>query len=397
MSKNTIKINLDKIADVVAGQSPKSIYYSSNEGVPFLQGNRTFGNLYPRVDTYTKKVTKLARKGDVLISVRAPVGDLNFAHCDLCIGRGLASMRAKNGDNNFVYYAIKFNLKKLLKKGTGTTFDSINKDTLEDLEIIIPETEIDRFKISKTLSALDSKIELNNRINSELEKMAKTLYDYWFVQFDFPDCNGKPYKSSGGAMVWNAELKRAIPKGWEVKKMKELVIFEKGIEPGSAEYKNYKVNENYLKFYRVGNIDGDTATFIDASKKKYVFVREHNVLVTFDGSVGKVGFGINGLISSGIRKIHSNFLDDSFIYFLFNDNRIVNIIHQYAKGSIILHASQAIDHLNFVFNEKVITQFSALSQPIFAKMIKNKLQNQTLANLRNWLLPMLMNGQIKVT
>jgi type I restriction enzyme S subunit len=350
MSKNTIKINLDKIADVVAGQSPKSIYYSSNEGVPFLQGNRTFGNLYPRVDTYTKKVTKLARKGDVLISVRAPVGDLNFAHCDLCIGRGLASMRAKNGDNNFVYYAIKFNLKKLLKKGTGTTFDSINKDTLEDLEIIIPETEIDRFKISKTLSSLDAKIELNNQINSELEKMAKTLYDYWFVQFDFPDCNGKPYKSSGGAMVWNAELKRAIPAGWEVKKMKELVIFEKGIEPGSAEYKNYKVNENYLKFYRVGNIDGDTATFIDASKKKYVFVREHNVLVTFDGSVGKVGFGINGLISSGIRKIHSNFLDDSFIYFLFNDNRIVNIIHQYAKGSIILHASQAIDHLNFVFN-----------------------------------------------
>jgi len=227
--------------------------------------------------------------------------------------------------------------------------------------------------------------------------MAKTLYDNWFVQFDFPDENGKPNKSSGGAMVWNAELKRAIPAGWEVKKMKELVIFEKGIEPGSAEYKNYKVNENYLKFYRVGNIDGDTATFIDASKKKYVFVREHNVLVTFDGSVGKVGFGINGLISSGIRKIHSNFLDDSFIYFLFNDNRIVNIIHQYAKGSIILHASQAIDHLNFVFNEKVITQFSALSQPIFAKMIKNKLQNQTLANLRNWLLPMLMNGQIKVT
>ena len=116
MSKNTIKINLDKIADIVAGQSPKSIYYSSNEGVPFLQGNRTFGGLYPTIDTYTKKVTKLARKGDLLISVRAPVGDLNFAHCDLCIGRGLAGIRAKNGDNNFVYYALKFNLKKLLKR-----------------------------------------------------------------------------------------------------------------------------------------------------------------------------------------------------------------------------------------------------------------------------------------
>ena len=399
MSKNTIKINLDKIADIVAGQSPKSIYYSSNEGVPFLQGNRTFGGLYPTIDTYTKKVTKLARKGDLLISVRAPVGDLNFAHCDLCIGRGLAGIRAKNGDNNFVYYALKFNLKKLLKKGTGTTFDSINKDTLEDLEIIIPETEVDRFKISKTLSNIDAKIELNNRINAELEKMAKTLYDYWFVQFDFPDANGKPYKSSGGKMVWNNELKREIPTGWEVLQLSNKLIFEKGVEPGSAKYTAKKETMNHIKFIRIGDIENnDSSIFIDNSDKKYATVNEKDVLVTFDGSVGKVAFGFEGAYSSGLRKIYDKFglIDNSLIYFLFKDERLIKTIHKYATGSILLHAGASINNLKIPYDEEKYLQFQNIIKPFFSKMVMNNQQNQTLAELRDWLLPMLMNGQVKV-
>ena len=99
MSKKFFSLKLSQISDVIAGQSPESNYYSNVEGVPFLQGNRTFGSLYPTIDSYTSKVTKWAKKGDVLMSVRAPVGDLNIAPCDLCIGRGLASIRARNGNN----------------------------------------------------------------------------------------------------------------------------------------------------------------------------------------------------------------------------------------------------------------------------------------------------------
>ena len=126
--------------------------YSKVDGIPFLQGNRTFGNLYPTIDTYTNKVTKLAKKGDVLMSVRAPVGDLNFAPCDLCIGRGLASIIAKDGENEFIYYALKYNINTLLKQGNGTTFDSVNKDIVNDLELIIPELVVDRQNATKILT-----------------------------------------------------------------------------------------------------------------------------------------------------------------------------------------------------------------------------------------------------
>ena len=100
MNANIVK--LSELATIVAGQSPESKYYNNISGTPFLQGNRTFGTKYPSIDTYTTKVTKLAHKGDVLMSVRAPVGDINIANRDICIGRGLASIRAKDNDNDFI-------------------------------------------------------------------------------------------------------------------------------------------------------------------------------------------------------------------------------------------------------------------------------------------------------
>ena len=132
-------VTLKNIANITAGQSPESSYYSSENGMPFLQGNRTFGLKYPTIDTYTSKITKIAKKGEVLMSVRAPVGDLNIANQDICIGRGLISLNAKDGDNEFLYYALKSNMKKNINKGNGTTYDSITIDVVKDAKINIPE------------------------------------------------------------------------------------------------------------------------------------------------------------------------------------------------------------------------------------------------------------------
>ena len=156
-------VKLSELTNVVSGQSPKSEYYSNNEGIPFLQGNRTFGLKYPMIDTYTKKSTKLAKKGEVLISVRAPVGDLNIAPCDLCIGRGLASLNSKINDNEFLFYALKYNIRNLLKQGTGTTYSSVNRDIINEFNLIIPSDENTWKDISSLLSSLDKKIELNNK------------------------------------------------------------------------------------------------------------------------------------------------------------------------------------------------------------------------------------------
>ncbi len=304
-----------------------------------------------------------------------------------------------NHDSNYIYYALKNNYKLLRNAASGSTaLPLLNKTDFDLLEIAIHNSKKSQQKIAYVLSALDAKIELNNRINAELEKMAKTIYDYWFVQFDFPDANGKPYKSSGGAMVWNEELKREIPEGWEVLQLSNKLTFEKGIEPGSAQYKEKKESINHIKFIRVGDIENYSSIFVDNSQKKYATVNEKDVLVTFDGSVGKVAFGFEGAYSGGLRKIYdkSGLIDSSLIYFIFKDERLIKTIHKYATGSILLHAGASINNLKISFNEKKYLEFQNIIKPFFYKMMINKKQNQTLAELRDWLLPMLMNGQIKV-
>ena len=252
--------------------------------------------------------------------------------------------------------------------------------------------------IGKLLSSLDSKIELNNRINAELEAMAKTLYDYWFVQFDFPDKNGKPYKTSGGKMVWNEELKREIPEGWEALKLSSKFTFEKGIEPGSAEYVEQKESIYHVNFIRVGDVDGSSAIFIDTRQKNYSMVLERDVLVTFDGSVGKVAFGLEGAYSGGLRKIYDNsgVIDNSVIYYIFKDERIIRTIHKYATGSILLHAGSSINILTIPYNEIRYLEYQNIIKSSYNKMVMNKKENRRLTELRDWLLPMLMNGQVKI-
>jgi type I restriction enzyme S subunit len=138
----------------------------------------------------------------------------------------------KGNNSKYIFYLIK-NL-KLNNQGTGSGVPTMNRNHLHPLKIKAHKDVQVQQKIAAVLSALDSKIELNNRINAELEAMAKTLYDYWFVQFDFPNAKGKPYKSSGGKMVWNKELKRNIPYGWGVGVISNIVMNTKeGVEAGA--------------------------------------------------------------------------------------------------------------------------------------------------------------------
>lgn len=164
-----MKYRLEEIVDITMGQSPKSEYYNTKkEGYPFLQGNRTFGFKYPTFDTYTTAVTKLAKAGDVIMSVRAPVGDLNITYVDMCLGRGVCSLRMKNGNQSFLYYMMKYYNSHLLKKESGTVFGSVNKNDISRLEVDIPEDLNHQNKIARYLEMLDDKIEVNNAINNNL-------------------------------------------------------------------------------------------------------------------------------------------------------------------------------------------------------------------------------------
>ena len=166
------KCRLGSIANIIMGQSPKGTSYNNKgDGKAFLQGNKTFGRLYPTIDTWTTEPKKIAKKDSILMSVRAPVGDLNIANEEICIGRGLCSIEMKNGNNQYLLYLLKNSIDEIKRKASGTIFDSINKTELEEIEIIDFNEEIQN-KIIKVLSKIDEKIELNNKINSDLFELS---------------------------------------------------------------------------------------------------------------------------------------------------------------------------------------------------------------------------------
>ena len=179
------------------------------------------------------------RNGDTLLAKITPClenGKTAFVNClqEDEIGFGSTEfivLRAKeNIDERFLYYlSISPEFRKQaisLMEGTSGR-KRVNENALKISDFLIPDFEEQR-KIANILSAIDDKIQINNQINHELEAMAKALYDYWFMQFDFPDQNGKPYKSSGGKMVYNPELKREIPEGWGVEKLKYFLTIKNG-------------------------------------------------------------------------------------------------------------------------------------------------------------------------
>ena len=164
------KVQLKDIADIVMGQSPKSQFYNTDgKGIPFLQGVRTFGENYPIIDTYTTSFNREANVGEILFSVRAPVGRVNWATKRIAIGRGLAAIRVKERYSpNYLYYLFKKIGEHLDSLATGTVFTSINKKELSELSIDIPASVVDQERVANYLKKIDLKIEKNNQINDNL-------------------------------------------------------------------------------------------------------------------------------------------------------------------------------------------------------------------------------------
>jgi len=414
------KILLKEIVNVIAGQSPESIYYNNNgDGMPFLQGNRTFGRLYPFIDTWTNKITKRANAGDILISVRAPVGDLNISNQEICIGRGIAALAPKNVSNRFVFYCLKYNLKTLLSSSSGTTFSSVNRSDLENLELVVPEKK-NWEQIIKILSALDDKIEVNNKINAELEAMAKTLYDYWFVQFDFPNEDSKPYKSSGGKMVYNKTLKREIPEGWEVTVFNDWIKQTK-----TGDWGKENIVGNYTaRVYCVRGADINGLNGKGEVKAPERFILQNNlskklepndfIIEISGGSPTQSTARIALLTKESFDRFDTDVVCSNFCKavtlkdeaFAFNFQQEWQRL--YDAGVFFGFEGKTSGIKNFLFesfmesyhivkpNKDLVLRYSSIAKELEKKKQSNLKQNQELAQLRDWLLPMLMNGQISV-
>lgn len=300
-------------------------------------------------------------------------------------------------DSKFIYYSLFQDsfFDYVMSGAKGSKMPRGDKNQVMNFEIPnIPLTT--QQKIAGVLSALDDKIALNKRESARLEVLARAIYDYWFVQFDFPDSEGKPYKASGGQMVLSEELKREIPAGWEVKKLGEILNFQKGTEPGAKSYLDTR-EENTVPFYRVGDIDSQPSIFIKYNCDLKI-AKIGDILVTFDGSVGKMGIDIEGAYSSGLQKIFdpSNKIGNATVWAIFLDSRIKATIEKYATGSVLKHASSSIPHLIIPYNPEIFTVFNVQVKPLFDKIQHNAIESRKLAALRDELLPLLMNGQVRV-
>jgi len=300
-------------------------------------------------------------------------------------------------DIKYIYYYVHLNREYLARIAVGATVKSLRLDHLINFPLAIPTLK-EQKTIVKILSDLDEKIELNQQMNKTLEEIGKTLFKRWFVDFEFPNEQGIPYKSSGGEMVYNEELKKEIPNGSQIIRLKDQLTFERGIEPGSAIYENSKT-ENNIRFIRVSDLNNDNSTTFIPLELATSKVIESDVLLSLDASVGIVRIGYNGSFSSGIRKIYDNCnkLSNALIYFLLKSEDIQNTINQYANGTTILHAGKSIEFMNFVIpNEKMLDKFKTQITPIFNQILYNIKENKQLADTRDLLLPKLMSGKIRV-
>jgi type I restriction enzyme S subunit len=180
----------------------------------------------------------LFKPNTIAISKSGTIGRLGILKAEMCGNRAVINIDVNDSiaDLHYIFYLLKYKRKEIIRKAEGSIQKNLYVSALETISLNHNDKKVQQ-KISNALLKLDAKIQANNQINVELESMAKTLYDYWFVQFDFPNENGKPYKSSGGKMFWNEELKREIPYGWEVCKVEKLLLKESSqIKTPSSEY-----------------------------------------------------------------------------------------------------------------------------------------------------------------
>ncbi len=294
----------------------------------------------------------------------------------------------------YLYY--RFKIIDFLRYNEATGVPSLKTDTLNRIPLRIHLDTVTQQKIASVLSSLDAKIELNNRINAELEAMAKTLYDYWFVQFDFPNAEGKPYKSSGGAMVWSEELKREIPEGWEAGELKDIANITMGQSPPGE---TYNEQGNGMIFFQ-GCTDFGTRfpSVRQFTTSPTRFAKKGDILLSVRAPVGTINIAKEDCcIGRGLASMNSKNGFDTFLYGVLRNLKQIfdrRNVDGTTFGSItkddLLSLLVVIPEIN------ILTTYQEIINPAFEKQNEIAIENQQLAHLRDWLLPMLMNGQVVV-
>ncbi|MFA7405701.1 MAG: restriction endonuclease subunit S, partial [Pelobacteraceae bacterium] len=325
----------------------------------------------------------LVKAGDIVYSRRGDITQkalIRKTEAGYFCGTGCLLIRpGANIDPEFLTYHLSApsNISWIINQAVGATMPNLNTSILSKAPLSVPNKTTQQ-KIAAVLSAFDAKIELNNHINAELEAMAKTLYNYWFVQFDFPDKNGKPYKSSGGKMVWNKELKREIPAGWDSVTINQLLTKESATNKISSSdillegsIPIIDQSTDYIAGYT-----NDESSRIKCEVPRIIFGDHTRILKLINFDFARGADGTQTMLSNSVRMPQCLFYHTMLKIDLSN--------YGYAR-----HYKFLKDQRIILPDESIAQKYNGLAHTYYELIRQNIFENQHLSSLRDWLLPML--------
>ena len=303
---------------------------------------------------------------------------------------------ARDGyDIDYVKYSLELSLQHLKRIAQGSQTKFLTMQILDSFRVVDIPYNAQRHLIG-SIREVDSKISLNTCICAELESMAKTLYDYWFTQFDFPDENGKPYRSSGGEMVWNDQLNLEIPKGWNVGQLSDIANIAMGQSPAGE---TYNENGNGMIFYQ-GCTDFGTRfpvprVYTTAPTR---FAKSGDILMSVRAPVGTLNVAIEDCsIGRGLAALNSIIGSQLYLWYtLAGFKQLFNVLDGNGTTFGSITKDTLYETKVAIPNPVLVKSFEEIVQPIEQKIRIIEEENRELTKLRDWLLPMLMNGQATV-
>lgn len=414
------KYALSSLYDMSSGIS--STKEQVGHGSPFVSFSTVFNNYFlpddlpDLMDTSAKEQEIYSiKKGDILITRTSETIDELAMSCvatkdypGATFSGFTKRLRPKTqGIAYYKYMAFYLRSAWFRKAVTNNAFmtlrASFNEDIFSFLNVYLPDYDV-QVRIGDFLYSIEQKIDVNKRIGVELEDMAKTLYDYWFTQFDFPNEEGKPYRSSGGVMEWNEQLKREIPKGWVAKSISSLCDILSGYSFSSATYSD----KGKYKLITIKNVQ-DTGINLDVDNHieclpenipEFCKLSYGDILMSLTGNVGRVGimYTKNCLLNQRVALIRpkQSYLS-GYLYILFRSAQMRTLMENIATGTSQKNLSPVdTGKILIPYDEKIVDRFCDTINVIIDKITFCQKENHELTELRDWLLPMLMNGQATV-
>src|SRR5574344_272931 len=331
------------------------------------------------------------KKGDIIITrVVVNLGKVAYINTDtdFCLGQNIAIISAHD-HKEFIYYYLKSSIVKewIYNMVSGSAYKLIGLADIKKIPISIVDN---CDNIGKFLYEIENQIMVNNLIISKINTYFDLTYNYLFNYFCLPF---KGFNNNSLNMIYDDTLEKNIPSTWSLKKITDICEFKKGTEPGADNYSSdYK---DRIPFYRVSDMNNGSCVYIDKEFAKEEKCNYGDLLVSFDGTIGKIAIDLKGIFSTGMKKVvPKNSKYYGLIYIYFNSFEIQDIMHRYSNGSILKHASDSIEHLYIPYNKDAFEKYCELINPLYDKIVRLKKETNLYHSILKKYSPLLINEKI---